>query len=103
MATAPVAAYPHITKTPGVCGGKACIDGTRIRVMDIVVLLEKGLSPEAMRTHYSARPLTLAEVHSALAYYYDHKAEIEAHFAADERSEAEHETKRAQYLSRTSR
>ena len=30
------AAYPHIEKTPGVCGGKACIDGTRIRVPDIV-------------------------------------------------------------------
>ena len=103
MATAPVAAYPHITKTPGVCGGKACIDGTRIRVMDIVVLLEKGMTPEAMRTHYSSRPLTLAEVHSALAYYYDHKAEIDADFAADERAESEHETKRAEYLSRTGR
>ena len=27
----------HISKTPGVCGGKACIAGHRIRVMDIVV------------------------------------------------------------------
>ena len=27
----------HITKTPGVCGGRACIAGHRIRVMDIVV------------------------------------------------------------------
>ncbi len=24
--------YAHVTKTPGVCGGKACIDGTRVRV-----------------------------------------------------------------------
>ena len=27
----------HIAKTPGVCGGRACIAGHRIRVMDIVV------------------------------------------------------------------
>ncbi len=27
----------RITKTPGVCGGKACIAGHRIRVMDIVI------------------------------------------------------------------
>jgi len=27
----------HVTKTPGVCGGKACVAGTRVRVMDIVV------------------------------------------------------------------
>jgi uncharacterized protein (DUF433 family) len=31
---------PHITKTPGVCGGRACIAGSRIRVMDVVVLYE---------------------------------------------------------------
>jgi uncharacterized protein (DUF433 family) len=36
-----------LTKTPGVCGGKACIAGHRIRVMDVVVLHERrGLSPE---------------------------------------------------------
>ncbi len=37
----------------------------RNTVMDIVKL-------EKMRTHYSSRPLTLAEVHAALTYYYDH-------------------------------
>jgi uncharacterized protein (DUF433 family) len=101
MATAAAATtYPHITKTPGVCGGKACIDGTRVRVMDIVVLHEKGLAPEAMLTHYSSRALTLAEVHAALAYYYDHKDEIERSFEKDERAEAEHETKREEYLRR---
>jgi uncharacterized protein (DUF433 family) len=31
MAKASVS-YPHVTKTPGVCGGKACIDATRIRI-----------------------------------------------------------------------
>lgn len=36
---------PHITKTPGVCGGRACVAGHRIRVMDIVVWHElRGMS-----------------------------------------------------------
>lgn len=100
MATAAATAYPHITKTPGVCGGKACIAGTRIRVMDIVVLHEQGILPEQMLDHYSSRPLTPAEIHSALAYYYDHKDEIEASFEEDRRSEAEHEARKAEYLSR---
>lgn len=30
--------YSHVTKDRGVCGGRACIDGTRIRVMDIAGL-----------------------------------------------------------------
>ena len=31
----------HIAKTAGICGGKACIAGHRIRVMDIVVCHER--------------------------------------------------------------
>lgn len=100
MATAAATVYPHISKTPGVCGGKACIAGTRVRVMDIVVLHEKGVAPEAMLTHYSSRPLTLAEVHAALAYHYDHREEIEASFAEDDRWEEEHERVKAEHLAR---
>ena len=72
-----VGAYPHIEKTPGVCGGKACIAGTRIRVLDIVGLKRRGFEPEEMLRMYAV-PLTLAQVHAALAYYYDHPEEIEA-------------------------
>jgi uncharacterized protein (DUF433 family) len=101
MATAPATAYPHITKTPGVCGGKACIAGTRIRVMDIVILHEQGILPEQMFEHYSSRPLTPAEIHSALAYYYDHKDEIDASLEEDRRNEAEHEARKAEFLRRS--
>ncbi len=69
--------YPHIEKTPGVCGGKACIAGTRIRVLDIVGLKRRGFEPEEMLRMYAV-PLTLAQVHAALAYYYDHPEEIDA-------------------------
>ncbi len=45
-------------------------------------------------------PLTLSQVHAALAYYYEHKDEIDASFADEEKTATEHERKRAEYLSR---
>ena len=79
--------YPHIAKDPKVCGGKACIEGTRIRVMDVVAAAEHlALSPDEICDQYP--DLTLAQVHSALAYYYDHRDEIRADFEF-ERSAAE--------------
>jgi uncharacterized protein (DUF433 family) len=65
----------HIQITPGVCGGKPHIAGHRIRVQDVVIWYEhKGLSPDEIVYHYPS--ITLADVHAALAYYYDHFAEI---------------------------
>ncbi len=90
MATAKAvtASYPHIEKTPGVCGGKACIEGTRIRVLDIWGLHRRGYKAEKMLNVYAV-PLTLAQVHAALAYAYDHPEEIEAALEAERRSAAE--------------
>jgi uncharacterized protein (DUF433 family) len=77
------ASREHITKTPGVCGGRACIAGHRIRVMDIVTQHEKrGLCPEEIVYQYPS--ITLADVYAALAYYHDNRAEIEADFRNDE-------------------
>ncbi len=54
----------HIEKVAGVCGGKACIAGHRIRVMDIVVLHEmRGMSPAEIIHQYPG--ITLADVHAA--------------------------------------
>src|SRR5262245_54040560 len=73
----------HIEKTPGVCGGKARIAGHRLRVMDIVGWHEKrGLSPDEIVAMFPG--ITLADVHAALAYYFDHREEIEADFLRDE-------------------
>ncbi len=73
----------HIAKTPGVCGGKACIAGTRIRVMDIVVWhRDGGLSPAKIVADYPT--ITLADVHAALAYYHDNPEEIEAEFQRED-------------------
>jgi uncharacterized protein (DUF433 family) len=68
----------HIVSTPGTCGGKPRIAGSRIRVQDIVVWHESwGLSPEEIVTNFPQ--LTLAQVYAALAYYYDHREEIRQH------------------------
>ena len=101
MATVAKMVYAHITKDPKVCGGKACLDNTRIRVMDIVELQREGKKPEEM-LHVFAVPLTLAQVHAALAYYYDQREEIEASFAEDDRWEEEHARAKAEHLARRS-
>ena len=74
--------YSHITKIPGVCGGKATLDGRRVRVMDIVVLHQQGETPEQMLEAYDF--LNLAQIHAALSYYYENPEEIDAQLKADE-------------------
>jgi len=95
--TTPSTVYAHITNDSEVCGGKACIDGTRIRVMDIVALEREGFVPEKMLNVFAVA-LSLGQVYGALAYYYDHKDEIEASFEAQEQGEKESERKRAEFL-----
>src|SRR5260370_41409893 len=73
----------HITKTPGVCGDRACIAGHRIRVMDIVVWHEmRGYCPEEIVGMFPG--ITLADVYAALAYYFDNRQEIADDFRRDE-------------------
>ena len=69
--------YVHIVRTPGVVDGEPRIAGRRIRVRDIVAARDlRGLTPEEIAA--SVYPeLTLAEVYCALAYYEDHRDEIE--------------------------
>jgi len=67
----------HIVRTPGVCGGKPRIEGHRIKVEHIAVCHERmGMSADEIVTSHPTN--TLAQVHAALAYYYDHKQEIDA-------------------------
>lgn len=87
----------YITKTPGVCGGRACIAGHRIRVMDIVVWYERRLlTPAEIAVAFPG--ITLAEVHAALAYYYDNREEIAADFRYEEEVEAAHRDKSPSFI-----
>jgi uncharacterized protein (DUF433 family) len=65
----------RITKIPGVCGGRTCIAGHRVRVLDIVIWHEhQGLTPDEIVSQIPS--IALADVHAALAYYFDHREEI---------------------------
>lgn len=65
----------RIERTHGVLGGRPRISGRRISVEQIVVWHEwMGRSADEIATEYD---LTLADIYAALAYYYDHQAEID--------------------------
>jgi len=65
----------HIEITPGVMGGKPHIAGHRISVQNVVIWHnEMGYSVEKIAEDYY---LSLADVHAALAYYYDNKEEVD--------------------------
>ena len=72
--------YAHVVCTPGVVGGEARIAGHRVRVRDIVAARDLGgLAPEEIAA--SVYPdLTLAQVYAGLAYYEDHRDEIDRAF-----------------------
>jgi uncharacterized protein (DUF433 family) len=65
----------YIEVTPGLRGGKPHIAGHRITVSDIAIWHERlGKSADEIASEYN---LTLAEVYAALAYYFDHREEID--------------------------
>lgn len=68
---------------PGYCGGEPHILGHRIKVRHVAVWHEQGnMSPAEIVANYPT--LTLAEVHAALAYFYDHRDEILAAIAEED-------------------
>jgi uncharacterized protein (DUF433 family) len=72
----------HIEPRPGKCGGKPCITGSRIRVQDIYVWHEiQGRSPVDIVGEYPE--LSLADVHAAIAYYFDNRERIERDIAEE--------------------
>jgi uncharacterized protein (DUF433 family)/antitoxin (DNA-binding transcriptional repressor) of toxin-antitoxin stability system len=68
-------AYRYVTQSPGICGGRPIIRGTRIPVRAIVGYHKLGLSADEILA--GLPHLTPAQVYEALSYYYDHAAEIE--------------------------
>ena len=72
----------HIEVTPGVCGGRARIAGHRIQVHDIVLWTEQGQSPDQIVADFPQ--LSLADVHAALAYYHDHREEMDRQIQEDD-------------------
>lgn len=71
----PLSLDRHIECTPGTTGGKPRIAGRRITVQDVAIWIERlGKSVDEICAEYELAP---AEVHAALAYYCDHRLEID--------------------------
>ena len=78
--------YPHIVKPPG--ESARLEDHPRTRVAMIVAdYLWRGWSAEEIVRQYPH--LTLAEAHAALAYYFDHREEIEGELVSEYREAAQ--------------
>lgn len=53
------------------------IVGTTMKVVELVTAQQAyGWTPETLHLHYPY--LSMSQIHSALAYYWDHKAELDA-------------------------
>lgn len=73
----------HIEIRPNRDGqDRAFVDGTRVRVHDVAVLAElHGQTPDQIA---EALPhLSLAQIHAALSYYFDHRVEIQQELKDD--------------------
>jgi uncharacterized protein (DUF433 family) len=57
--------------------GVAWIEDTNVKVVEVVLdRLAHGWSPEEV--HFQHPELSLAQIHAALTWYYDHQAELDA-------------------------
>lgn len=68
--------YRYITRIPGVRGGHAIVEGTRIGVHDVIGVLQNGETVDSI-TKTCFPDLTKAQVYECLAYYEDHRGEID--------------------------
>jgi uncharacterized protein (DUF433 family) len=80
-ATTGVATNPHIVLNEK---GRAVVRDTRSKVTMIARdHLDGGLTPREIHEAYPH--LSLAAIHAALSYYYDHQAELDAEIEASDR------------------
>jgi uncharacterized protein (DUF433 family) len=67
--------YPHISSDPRIASGAPLIKGTRITVRAIAGYYQLGMTPDEILQ--SLPHLNQAQLHAALAYYFDHKKTID--------------------------
>ncbi len=68
--------WRYIVRLPGVRSGNAIVENTRIAVHDVIGLLQNGETIETVRTNCFPQ-LTRSQVYECLAYYEDHRGEID--------------------------
>ena len=68
--------YRYIVRSPDVRGGHARVEGTRTAVHDVIGLLQNGETVDSL-TGTCLPTITKAQVYECLAYYEDHRGEID--------------------------
>ncbi len=68
---------PVINKTPGVCGGRACVGNRRLPVWSLVATGRGGVPDDELMTYFCTTPLSRDELAAAREYARRHPAEID--------------------------
>jgi uncharacterized protein (DUF433 family) len=71
----PATGYRYLTSIPGVRSGRTIIEGTRVGVHDVIALNTLGSSIDEVCRSFPN--VTRAQVYECLAYYEDHRGEID--------------------------
>jgi uncharacterized protein (DUF433 family) len=74
--------YRYVARMAKIRGGHPVIVGTRIGVHDVVGLLQNGESADSVISNCFPE-VTKAQVYECLAYYDDHRGEIDLLIAPD--------------------
>ena len=75
--------YKYLTRIPGVRSGRTIVENTRIGVHDVVAVVQT--SPNIYAVIEAYPDLSRAQVYECMAYYEDHRAEIDPLIAANSR------------------
>jgi uncharacterized protein (DUF433 family) len=77
-----------IISDPAIHNGQPMISGSRVRVVDIVAShLYRHLTADELAPNFN---LSLAQVYAALAYYYQHKGEMDAVLRSESQQAEKH-------------
>lgn len=74
----PATTYRYLVNLPGVCGGETIVEGTRLGVHDVIGLLQNGETVDSVCSAHCFPGITKAQAYECLAYYEDHRTEIDA-------------------------
>ena len=76
-----IPSYPHIVRTPGVCGGRPHIRNTRIAVSAVAELFLRGEQAEEIAASFG-RPVDSTAIADAILDDLDHREQIDAEIEA---------------------
>ena len=78
--------------------GVAKLIGSRSKVRQVVMDVQNGMTPEQVHDAYPH--LSMAQIHAALAYYYDHKEQVDAEIEEGRRLFEEFKAKNPKRMTR---